>query len=69
MASPIDYVIILLTIVLPLTYYFRESLPFIGGRPATASSNGHAVPKRKEEEGDPRDFVGKMERAVSLYVT
>lgn len=66
MASPIDYVIIVLTIVLPLAYYYRDSLPIIGTKPATvASTNGHAVPKRKEEEADPRDFVGKMERAVS----
>lgn len=66
MASPIDYVIILLTIILPLAYYYRDSLPVIGSKPAASSLNGHAAPKRKEEEGDPRDFVGKMERAVSL---
>lgn len=68
MASPIDYVIILLTILLPLGYYFRDSLPFIGSKPSTSSSNGHAAPKRKEDEVDPRDFVGKMERAVSDLV-
>lgn len=66
MASPIDYVIILLTIILPLAYYYRDSLPIVGGKPAASTSNGHAAPQRKEEEGDPRDFVGKMDRAVSL---
>jgi hypothetical protein len=67
MASPFDILILLLTIGLPLAYYFRDSLPIIGGKsnPAAAVTNGHA-PKKREEEGDPRDFVGKMERAVSL---
>jgi NADPH-ferrihemoprotein reductase len=67
MASPFDILILLLTIGLPLAYYFRDSLPIIGGKsnPAAAVTNGHAT-KKREEEGDPRDFVGKMERAVSL---
>jgi NADPH-ferrihemoprotein reductase len=65
MASPFDLLILFLTIALPLAYYFRDSIPGIGAKTATveATSNGHA-PKKREEEGDPRDFVGKMERAV-----
>jgi NADPH-ferrihemoprotein reductase len=67
MASPFDLLILFLTFALPLAYYFRDSLPIIGAKagPASVVSNGH-VPKKREEEGDPRDFVGKMERAVSL---
>jgi NADPH-ferrihemoprotein reductase len=67
MASPIDLLIIFLTIALPLAFYFRDSLPIIGTKAKTLSpsANGHAAPKKREDEGDPRDFVGKMERAVS----
>lgn len=67
MASPFDLLILFLTIALPLAYYFRDSLPIIGAKssPSTVLSNGN-VSKKREEEGDPRDFVGKMERAVSL---
>jgi hypothetical protein len=65
MPSPIDLTILLLTILLPLAWWFRNSLPIIGGKPRAAlTTNGSAA--RKVDEGDPRDFVGKMERAVSV---
>ncbi|WWC87086.1 uncharacterized protein L201_001972 [Kwoniella dendrophila CBS 6074] len=65
MATQLDILIILLTVSLPLLYLFRESLPFIGGKPIAPKQNGLAASKinKVEEEGDPRDFVGKMERA------
>jgi NADPH-ferrihemoprotein reductase len=71
MASPLDLLIVFLTIALPLAFYYRDSLPIIGSKSATlsSSSNGHAAPKRREEEGDPRDFVGKMERAVRPFTS
>ena len=66
MASPFDLLILFLTIALPLAYYFRDSLPIIGAKSGSSAvvTNGN-VAKKREEEGDPRDFVGKMERAVS----
>lgn len=65
MPSPVDLTILLLTILLPLAWWFRNSLPIIGGKPRAAlTTNGSA--SRKVDEGDPRDFVGKMERAVSV---
>ncbi|WRT64992.1 uncharacterized protein IL334_001933 [Kwoniella shivajii] len=65
MPTQLDLVIILLTISLPLLYFYRESLPFIGGKPKVAYQNGSASGnvKKVEEAGDPRDFVAKMERA------
>lgn len=67
MASTYDLFIIALTVLLPLTWYFRESIPFIGGKPtAPIGSAAGASSNKKVEEGDPRDFVGKMERGVSL---
>lgn len=65
MLSPIDLAIVLLTLLLPLAWYFRDSLPIISGklRPATVSDgNGVHV---KVDDGDPRDFVEKMENGVS----
>jgi len=62
--TPVDLTIIFLTLLLPLLWYFRESLPIIGGKPKSATTTG--APKKREEEGDPRDFVGKMERGVSF---
>lgn len=65
--APVDLTIVGLAILLPLLWYFRESLPIIGGKPrAAVSVPAHS--KRKEDEGDPRDFVGKMQRGVSLTV-
>ena len=61
--SPVDLTIVLLTLLLPLLWYFRESLPIIGGKPKNVTTN---APRKREEEGDPRDFVGKMERGVSF---
>lgn len=65
--SQVDLVILFLAVALPLLWWFRESLPFIGGKPASAAD---ASLKRggagADDEGDPRDFVGKMERGVSI---
>lgn len=67
--SQVDLVILFLTIALPLLWYFRESLPIIGSKPRNAADA--AGLKRggasADDEGDPRDFVGKMERGVSTY--
>ena len=66
MPSPIDIVIILLTFMLPLSWYFRNSLPLVRGKARGQKiSTGNGVGHYKVEEGDPRDFVGKMERGVS----
>ncbi len=75
MVSAVDTVIVVLTIALPLLYFYRESIPFIGGKvKSTIIGNGHANGSAngngngkaiKEDEGDPRDFVAKMEKAVS----
>lgn len=67
MPSPVDMVIIVLTIALPLLFWFRESLPFIGSRPRTVP-----VEEKKSAgasgayDGDERDFVEKMEKMVSI---
>ncbi|ODN75426.1 hypothetical protein L202_06577 [Cryptococcus amylolentus CBS 6039] len=62
MPGATDTVIIALTILLPLLYFFRNSLPFIGGKPKNAPSAAVSE-KTAVEEGDPSDFVGKMARA------
>lgn len=62
--TPIDLTIIVLGVILPLLWFFRESLPIIGGKPRSTGAPV-AASKKKEEEGDPRDFVGKMQRGVS----
>ena len=64
--APVDLTIVLLTLLLPLLWYFRESLPIIGGKPKKVSATG--APKKREEEGDPRDFVSKMGRGVSVLL-
>jgi NADPH-ferrihemoprotein reductase len=61
--APVDLTIILLTLLLPLLWYFRESLPIVGGKAKKITTTGAS--KKREEEGDPRDFVAKMERGVS----
>lgn len=71
MASQVDLVIILAVVVLPLLFWFRESLPFIGGgskRDAFGreiNSSGGGAGADDDEDGDPRDFVTKMTKAVS----
>lgn len=69
MPAAIDLFILSLTILLPLAWYFRDSLPIVGGRARAGASSSRAAggPAKKGavEEGDPRDFVGKMERGVS----
>lgn len=67
MASQVDLVIIALAVLLPLLFWFRESLPFIGKRGKDELGRGvGAAGADDEEEGDPRDFVTKMTRAVSV---
>ena len=65
MPAPIDMFILILTIVLPLAWYFRDSLPFIGTRSASVPAGAVKGKNAAVEEGDPRDFVGKMDRGVS----
>jgi len=66
MPSPLDLAIVLLTLLLPLAWYFRESLPFIGAKPRSAAyTNGNGVGHGKDDDGDPRDFVEKMEKLVN----
>jgi len=67
MPSPIDILIISLTILLPLLFFYRDSLPLIGGKhPGTTSS---LLPKGASDvvppldRGDPRDFVYQLERS------
>jgi len=74
MPSPVDLVIILLAIALPLLFIFRESIPGIGGRKPTLPGDDSA--ERKTDvagaagayDGDPRDFVEKMNKLVSLQL-
>ena len=65
MPSPVDLFILILTIALPLAWYFRDSLPLIGSRSPTSGSSVANKARNAVDEGDPRDFVGKMERGVS----
>lgn len=69
MPSAVDIVIIVLTVALPVLYFFRESLPFIGGRTRAAAPHALVANKTSVEEGDPSDFVGKMRRAVRVSGT
>lgn len=66
MPSTVDLVLVLLTILLPVCYLYRESLPIIGGKSRSAPAGFVDVKKRvQEEDGDPRDFVEKMKKGVS----
>lgn len=70
MATSVDWLIVGLAILLPLLWWNRNSLPFIGGKPraagaAVASSNA-AGGAAAEEVGDDRDFYDKMKRGVSF---
>lgn len=71
MASPVDMIIIVLTIALPLLFFFRNSLPFIGGRSRDGADGASAGSLKRSSTGmdegdDPRDFVDKMARGVSV---
>jgi NADPH-ferrihemoprotein reductase len=69
MPSGLDIVLVLLTILLPVCYLYRESLPIIGGRTRSDQAGFVDVKKRAmEEDGDPRDFVEKMKKGVSVTV-
>lgn len=68
MPTPADTLIVVLLVLLPVLYYYRDTLPLIG-KPAKsgdrASVNG-VNGKKKEDEGDPRDWLEQMQRAVSI---
>lgn len=64
MPSPADTVIVGLLVLLPVLYIFRNSLPFINKPASSAAVNVKS--KVPEDEGDPSDWVEKMERGVSL---
>jgi NADPH-ferrihemoprotein reductase len=68
MPSPIDILIISLTILLPVLYLFRDSLPLIGAKqPVSLLPKGASdVVPPVVEKGDPRDFVDQLERSVSV---
>lgn len=69
MPSPLDLVIVALGILLPLAFLYRNSLPFISGRTTSNTGlNGNTRVAAAADEGDPRDFVGKMERAKKRCV-
>ena len=67
MPTPADTLIVVLLVLLPVLYYYRETLPLIG-KPVKlgdrAGVNGNAG-KKQEEEGDPRDWLEQMQKAVS----
>lgn len=71
MPSPVDLVIVLLAIVLPLLFVFRESIPGIGGKKRVLPGDDSADKKADSAgaaggyEGDQRDFVEKMNKLVS----
>jgi hypothetical protein len=69
MPSPIDITLVVLTILLPVLYLYRNSIPFINSpkdAANTVNSIGGKVASVVVDEGDPRDWVAKMEKNVSL---
>lgn len=62
MPSPADTTIIALLVLLPLLYLYRNKLPFL--KPADQKVNGstNGIKTVVEEDGDPRDWVAKMEK-------
>lgn len=63
--APVDWTIVVLGLLLPVLWFFRESLPIIGGKPRAVITPSTTQTNKKEDEGDPRDFVAKMQRGVS----
>ncbi|KAI5450457.1 hypothetical protein NCC49_003079 [Naganishia albida] len=65
MPSPVDLTLVVLTILLPILYLYRNSIPFINApKDAANKINGVAgkAASALADEGDPRDWVAKMER-------
>ncbi|GHJ84407.1 hypothetical protein NliqN6_0809 [Naganishia liquefaciens] len=65
MPSPVDLTLVVLTILLPILYLYRNSLPFINSpKDAANKINGVAgkAAAALADEGDPRDWVAKMEK-------
>ncbi|TXT11153.1 hypothetical protein VHUM_01904 [Vanrija humicola] len=64
----VDLLIVGVAILLPLLWWFRESLPFIGGKPrqsvaaAAAAKSGAGAGADDDDDDNPRDFVTKMDK-------
>lgn len=70
MPSSVDLTLVVLTILLPILYLYRNSLPFINAPKDAANKINGVAGKAVStvlDEGDPRDWVAKMERNVSRY--
>ena len=72
MPTPADTIIVVLLVLLPILYVYRDSLPLIGksalNKASSTTSNGvggAAGKKNKEDQGDPRDWLEQMKKAVS----
>ena len=74
MPTPADTIIVVLLVLLPILYVYRDSLPLIGksalnkASSSSSTSNGAvglAGKKKREEQGDPRDWLEQMKKAVS----
>jgi NADPH-ferrihemoprotein reductase len=74
MPTPADTLIVALLVLLPVLFYYRDSLPLIG-KPGTnrsgdrAGAGGNGGKGVVEEEGDPRDWLEQMRKAVSLVLS
>lgn len=69
MPTPADTLIVVLLVLLPVLYFYKDSLPLIG-KPSKNSGdragvNGNGGKGGVEEEGDPRDWLEQMNKAVS----
>jgi hypothetical protein len=69
MPTPADTLIVVLLVLLPVLYFYKDSLPLIG-KPSKNSGdragvNGNGSKGGVEEEGDPRDWLEQMNKAVS----
>lgn len=70
MPTPADTLIVVLLVLLPVLYFYKDSLPLIG-KPSKNSGdragvNGNGSKGGVEEEGDPRDWLEQMNKAVSF---
>jgi NADPH-ferrihemoprotein reductase len=73
MPTPADTIIVVLLVLLPILYVYRDSLPLIGKSALNKASSsttsngvvGAAGKKKREEQGDPRDWLEQMKKAVS----
>ena len=67
MPTPADTLIVVLLVLLPVLYFYKDSLPLIG-KPSKNSGdragvNGNGSKGGVEEEGDPRDWLEQMNKA------